>query len=129
MREEGGIKLVPLVNYFFWVQSFKIKLYFLLKRFIEDAIEKLGKRHMTHIRHYDPKGGKDNARRLTGHHETSSIHDFSAGVANRGCSIRIPRSVGEEKKGYLEDRRPASNCDPYAVTEILVRTTVLNETD
>lgn len=84
---------------------------------------------MTHIRHYDPKGGKDNARRLTGHHETSSINDFSSGVANRGCSIRIPRSVGEEKKGYLEDRRPASNCDPYAVTEILVRTTILNEKD
>jgi len=96
---------------------------------IEAAIEKLSKRHMTHIRHYDPSGGKDNARRLTGAHETSSINDFSAGVANRGCSIRIPRSVGEEKKGYLEDRRPASNCDPYAVTEILVRTTVLNETD
>jgi len=105
MREEGGIK------------------------YIEDAIQKLGKRHMTHIRNYDPTGGKDNARRLTGHHETSSINDFSYGVANRGCSIRIPRSVGEEKKGYLEDRRPASNCDPYSVTDIMVRTTVLNETD
>jgi len=105
MRQDGGIK------------------------YIEDAIEKLGKRHQTHIKVYDPRGGKDNQRRLTGHHETSSINEFSAGVANRGCSIRIPRSVGEEKKGYLEDRRPASNCDPYSVTEMLVRTTVLNETD
>ena len=52
---------------------------------IEDAIEKLGKMHMEHIQEYDPKGGKDNARRLTGRHETSSITDFSAGVANRGC--------------------------------------------
>lgn len=59
--------------------------------------------------------GKDNERRLTGLHETSSIHDFSAGVANRGCSIRIPRNVAEDKKGYLEDRRPSSNCDPYQV--------------
>ena len=59
--------------------------------------------------------GKDNERRLTGLHETSSIHDFSAGVANRGCSIRIPRTVAEERKGYLEDRRPSSNCDPYQV--------------
>ena len=59
--------------------------------------------------------GKDNERRLTGLHETSSIHDFSAGVANRGCSIRIPRSCAEERKGYLEDRRPSSNCDPYQV--------------
>jgi hypothetical protein len=59
--------------------------------------------------------GKDNERRLTGRHETSSIHDFSAGVANRGCSIRIPREVAENKCGYFEDRRPSSNCDPYLV--------------
>lgn len=96
-------------------------------RVIEDAIEKLGKNHEAHIRAYDPKDGKDNERRLTGHHETSSIHDFSAGVANRGASIRIPRHVGEEGKGYLEDRRPASNCDPYRVTEMIIRSTVLNE--
>ena len=59
---------------------------------------------------------QDNERRLTGLHETSSIHDFSAGVANRGCSIRIPRDVAEQGYGYLEDRRPSSNCDPYQVT-------------
>jgi glutamine synthetase len=96
---------------------------------IENAIEKLGKRHHTHIKNYDPKGGLDNRRRLTGHHETSSIEDFSAGIANRGCSIRIPRSVGESKCGYLEDRRPASNMDPYVVTDMIVRTVCLNETD
>jgi len=103
MREENGIKV------------------------IESAIDKMSKRHDEHIRAYDPNEGKDNARRLTGLHETSSIHDFSAGVANRGASIRIPRQVGEEGKGYLEDRRPSSNCDPYAVTERIVRTTVLDE--
>ena len=94
---------------------------------IEKAIEKLSVRHAVHIAAYDPRGGKDNERRLTGHHETSSIHDFSAGVANRGASIRIPRQCGEEGKGYLEDRRPASNCDPYRVTEMIIRTTVLDE--
>lgn len=94
---------------------------------IETAIDKLSKRHMIHIKAYDPKQGKDNERRLTGLHETSSIYDFSAGVANRGCSIRIPRGCADEKKGYLEDRRPASNCDPYSVTEIIVRTTCLDE--
>ena len=98
-------------------------------RAIEEAIEKLSKRHDTHIRAYDPKQGEDNARRLTGLHETSSIGDFSAGVANRGSSIRIPRQVAEDGCGYLEDRRPSSNCDPYAVTEVIVRTTLLNETD
>ena len=71
--------------------------------------------------------GKDNERRLTGLHETSSIHDFSAGVANRGASIRIPRDVAEHKRGYLEDRRPSSNCDPYQVTEVMVRTCCLDE--
>lgn len=94
---------------------------------IERAIDKLSKQHLRHIQAYDPKGGKDNERRLTGNHETSSIHDFSAGVANRGASIRIPRHVAEQKKGYLEDRRPASNCDPYSVCEALIRTVVLDE--
>jgi len=94
---------------------------------IQQAIEKLGKVHEKHIKAYDPNGGKDNERRLTGRNETSSIHDFSAGVANRGCSIRIPRTVAEDGRGYFEDRRPASNCDPYSVTEALVRTCLLNE--
>lgn len=48
---------------------------------IEKAIEKLSKCHQRHIQAYDPKGGKDNERRLTGLNETSSIHDFSAGIA------------------------------------------------
>ena len=114
-------------------------------------------------------------RRLTGLHETSSIRSFSYGIANRGCSIRIPRQVlclpliydlrfttychkrsfgvliktkeecarnkclrrlignqfspqvAADGKGYFEDRRPSSNCDPYRVTEIMVKTCVLNE--
>merc|ERR1712113_79347 len=94
---------------------------------IEKAIDKLSRHHIRHIKAYDPNEGKDNERRLTGLHETSSIHDFSAGVANRGCSIRIPRDVAENKCGYLEDRRPSSNCDPYQVTEVLVKTCCLDE--
>ncbi|KAI9564649.1 hypothetical protein GHT06_008390 [Daphnia sinensis] len=94
---------------------------------IEKAIEKLSRCHVKHIKAYDPHEGKDNERRLTGRCETSSIHDFSAGVANRGCSIRVPRGVAEERKGYLEDRRPASNSDPYQVTEVVVRTTCLDQ--
>jgi len=94
---------------------------------IEVAIKKLSKRHEKHIRAYDPKEGKDNERRLTGAHETSSIHTFSSGVANRGSSIRIPRDCAENKRGYLEDRRPSSNADPYKVSEILVRTMCLDE--
>ncbi|RXG53744.1 Glutamine synthetase [Armadillidium vulgare] len=94
---------------------------------IERAIDRLSKNHQKHIEAYDPNKGKDNERRLTGLHETSSIFDFSAGVANRGASIRIPRPVSDEKQGYLEDRRPSSNADPYQVSEILVRTVCLEE--
>jgi len=94
---------------------------------IEAAIDKLSRHHIRHIKAYDPNEGKDNERRLTGLHETSSIHDFSAGVANRGCSIRIPRDCAEKKCGYLEDRRPSSNCDPYQVTDVLVKTCCLDE--
>ena len=79
------------------------------------AIDKLSRHHIRHIKAYDPHEGKDNERRLAGANETSSIHDFSAGVANRGCSIRIPRECAEDRRGYLEDRRPSSNCDPYQV--------------
>ncbi|KAL3317782.1 hypothetical protein Ciccas_003560 [Cichlidogyrus casuarinus] len=92
---------------------------------IEEAIQKLSNKHMDHIKYYDPKGGSDNKRRLTGLHETSSIDDFSHGVAHRGASIRIPRQVSEDGFGYLEDRRPSSNCDPYDVTSKLVETCCL----
>nr|AAR36878.1 glutamine synthetase [Exaiptasia diaphana] len=97
-------------------------------RLIYEAIDKLEKNHDYHIKKYDPKQGQDNARRLTGRHETSSIYQFSHGVANRGASVRIPRQCAEDGKGYLEDRRPSSNCDPYSVTEAIVRTTIKNYT-
>uniref|UniRef100_U5EZ20 Glutamine synthetase n=1 Tax=Corethrella appendiculata TaxID=1370023 RepID=U5EZ20_9DIPT len=92
---------------------------------IQKAIKKLSQHHDRHIRAYDPRGGKDNERRLTGKHETSSIHDFSAGVANRGSSIRIPRGVSDDGKGYFEDRRPSSNCDPYSVVNAILNTICL----
>ena len=105
-----------------------ISIYFsFIYRHIEEAIEKLSKQHSKHIHSYDPHEGKDNERRLTGRHETSDIHDFSAGIANRGASIRIPRQVAETGYGYLEDRRPSSNCDPYSVAEVIVQTTVLDD--
>ncbi|KAF4017154.1 hypothetical protein G4228_009217 [Cervus hanglu yarkandensis] len=48
-------------------------------------------------------------------------------MANLGASIHIPRTVGQEKKDYFEDRRPSVNCDPSAVTEALILTCLLNE--
>lgn len=87
-------------------------------KYIYEACEKLKKNHNEHMKVY----GKNNEQRLTGIHETSSINDFSYGVANRGCSIRIPLNVANDECGYLEDRRPASNLDPYLVTTAIVKT-------
>ena len=88
---------------------------------IESAIRKLGTKASEHIAAY----GEGNERRLTGKYETADINTFSYGVANRGCSIRIPRMTEKEKCGYFEDRRPASNMDPYVVTGKIMETTVL----
>ncbi len=67
--------------------------------------------------------GEFNDQRLTGLHETASIHDFSYGVSDRGASIRIPiMTVEKGWKGWLEDRRPASNGDPYKIAARIIKT-------
>jgi len=88
MREDGGIKV------------------------IEAACNKLSRRVSQHLEAY----GSGIERRLTGLHETCSHDEFKWGVADRTASIRIPRAVATDGKGYLEDRRPNANCDPYRVT-------------
>ncbi|KAM5558212.1 hypothetical protein ABKV19_020102 [Rosa sericea] len=88
---------------------------------IKKAIEKLGQRHKEHIAAY----GEGNERRLTGKHETANIETFKWGVADRGASIRVGRDTEKEGKGYFEDRRPASNMDPYVVTSMIAETTIL----
>jgi glutamine synthetase len=94
MREEGGIEL------------------------IKEAMPKLESNHMEHIEVY----GLHNEKRLTGKHETSGIHEFSFGYSTRDTSIRIPAQAIVEGRGYFEDRRPASNCDPYLVAERMLQT-------
>ena len=67
--------------------------------------------------------GADNHLRLTGKHETASIHDYSYGVSDRGASIRIPLyTVQKGWSGYLEDRRPNSAADPYKVAARIIKT-------
>ena len=67
--------------------------------------------------------GAYNDQRLTGEHETQSIHEFSYGVSDRGASIRIPiMTVEKGWKGWLEDRRPASNGDPYKIAGRIIKT-------
>lgn len=69
----------------------------------------------------------DNSKRLTGKHETSSREKFTSGVGDRSASVRIPTTTAAESKGYIEDRRPASDIDPYVVTASILDTTLLLE--
>ena len=86
---------------------------------IEEACEKLGKNIDKHIAVY----GADNDQRLTGLHETCNINEFRYGVRDRGASIRIPMDTQKNGCGYLEERRPASNVDPYKACAALINTT------
>ena len=58
---------------------------------------------------------------MTGQHETSSMDRFTWGIGDRGASVRISRLVEANKKGYFEDRRPASNLNPYEVINLLIQ--------
>ncbi|CAH8287226.1 unnamed protein product [Eruca vesicaria subsp. sativa] len=88
---------------------------------IKKGIEKLQVKHKEHIAAY----GEGNECRLMGKHEIADINTFSWGVANRGASVRVGRDTDREGKGYFEDRRPASNMDPYVVTSMIAETTIL----
>jgi glutamine synthetase len=82
------------------------------------AAEALGTRADLHIANY----GDRIEERLTGQHETCSYKDFRYGVSDRGASVRIPWQVARDRKGYIEDRRPNANCDPYKVTQLILDT-------
>ena len=99
MREPGGIKV------------------------IEEACKKLSKTHDEHIAVY----GAMNEERLTGLHETCSISEFRYGVSDRGASVRIPMQTDQDGYGYLEDRRPSANVDPYEVCYMLIKTICAEE--
>lgn len=88
---------------------------------IMSAVTLLGEKHDEHMEVY----GDGNRMRMTGQHETASYDNFSFGVADRGASVRIPRETEKNKRGYLEDRRPASNMDPYVVTSMIFETCCL----
>ena len=85
---------------------------------IEEACDRLKQTHESHLEVY----GENNENRLTGTNETADYKTFSWGYGDRTASIRIPNSVKDKKAGYLEDRRPASNGDPYLIVEKLIST-------
>jgi glutamine synthetase len=87
---------------------------------IIEAAESLGRddKPLEHIKHY----GAGVEGRLTGAHETAPWNKYSYGVSDRGASVRIPWQVEVDQKGYIEDRRPNANVDPYVVTRLMVDT-------
>jgi glutamine synthetase len=72
-----------------------------------------------HVKDIDSFGSENNKLRLGGKNEASSYNTFNYGVANRGCSIRIPRAFVNQLSGYIEDRRPGADMDPYIVTKTI----------
>lgn len=87
------------------------------------ACEAIGKRIPQHLAVY----GDGYERRLTGRHETASFREFKYGAADRTASIRLPRHVESDGRGYLEDRRPNANACPYQVAERILRSVCLNQ--
>jgi glutamine synthetase len=81
-----------------------------------DAAEALRERHDLHIANY----GFGIEDRLTGLHETQSYKEYNYGLSDRGASVRIPWQVEVDRKGYIEDRRPCANIDPYVVTRLIM---------
>lgn len=85
------------------------------KELFESIFSAFERNHIEHISNY----GSSNEMRLTGRHETQSIDKFSWGVSDRGSSIRVPLATSKNWIGYLEDRRPASNADPYRIVKVI----------
>ncbi len=83
-----------------------------------EILEQFHKRHDEHIKVY----GSGIEKRLTGKHETCPYTKFEWGISHRGASIRIPWQVAKDGKGYLEDRRPCANMDPYVVEAKIIET-------
>ncbi|MFV9673174.1 MAG: glutamine synthetase GlnII [Acidimicrobiia bacterium] len=82
------------------------------------ACEALGTKADEHVESY----GAGIQRRLTGLHETAPWTEYSYGVSNRGASVRIPWQTARDQKGYIEDRRPNANADPYVVARLMTET-------
>ena len=89
------------------------------KEYFEALMKAFEKNISAHIAVYGP----DNHLRLTGHHETQAIDKFSYGLSDRGASIRLPVNfIKNGYKGYLEDRRPNSEADPYQIVSQILKT-------
>merc|ERR1719265_1100510 len=78
---------------------------------IEKCARALGRKAADGLKAY----GDGNVERMSGKFNCPDMNTFRFGVADRTAAVRVPRGVGIVGKGYLEDRRPAANADPYRV--------------
>lgn len=89
------------------------------KEYFEALMEAFHEHRNAHIEVYGP----DNHLRLTGLHETAPIDQFRYGLSDRGASVRLPVNfIRNGYKGYLEDRRPNSEADPYRIVARIIET-------
>lgn len=92
-------------------------------KYIDDMMERFEEKHDLHMSVY----GEGNKQRMSGAHETAAYDEFSYGVGNRAASFRIPTEVANAGgKGYIEDRRPGSNIDPYLVAALVFDSGVID---
>jgi glutamine synthetase len=89
------------------------------KEYFEKLMAAFNETRADHIAVYGP----DNHLRLTGLHETAPITEFRYGLSDRGASVRMPVNfIRDGYKGYLEDRRPNSEADPYQIVAQIIKT-------
>lgn len=87
---------------------------------IDAHVRLLQQAHLHHLMLYGP----GNAKRLAGSGKATCVAQFTAGIEDRAASICVPQSTALAGCGHYEDRRPASNMDPYLVTMMLACTTL-----
>ena len=89
------------------------------KKYLEALMKAFADNIAAHIEVYGP----DNHLRLTGLHETQAIDKFNYALSDRGASVRLPVNfIRNGYKGYLEDRRPNSEADPYQIVSRILKT-------
>uniref|UniRef100_K1PQH3 glutamine synthetase n=1 Tax=Magallana gigas TaxID=29159 RepID=K1PQH3_MAGGI len=101
-------------------------------RYIMHAIELLSKSHQQELfKCYDPSPDSENTKRMESQnteHWIPKVDEFTFGVGlKRSTTVRIPKLVDMDGRGYFEDRRPGSNMDPYAAADVLVRACILGD--
>ena len=87
-----------------------------------DAIKEWCEEAAHHIKGHLAAYGDGYEQRLTGKHETCKYDEYRYGISDRTASIRIPMDTAKAGYGYLEDRRPNANADPYEVAAVMLKT-------